>query len=289
MSDHHFSLSLWLVPLWSAAVLVLTAGWLRAQLRLRSWVISALLLAAVAVIPLLPAIAAPRLADPPTQVIYRFDDHRQLELQGWQCEGALWYVDTQKQIRTEVASKFYQIVFFKYIHPSERYIAIPWDDMSAVLVSRDGGRTFGQDARISVSDISRYKGHMPTADEVSRFIVADDRGYIETKDGRVIQSSLPIGDYWGLNYIDYLYPGDKMTMNYYESPEFQDMKKVVPDVRNYTGWTHMQCDPNAGIVPKKTSLEGIPGLIYSAEVYTIAAPVYFGLRAYQRYGSENGS
>ena len=24
---------------------------------------------------------------PPTQVIYRFDDHRYLELKGWGCEG----------------------------------------------------------------------------------------------------------------------------------------------------------------------------------------------------------
>ena len=25
--------------------------------------------------------------EPPTQVIYRFDDHRYLELKGWDCEG----------------------------------------------------------------------------------------------------------------------------------------------------------------------------------------------------------
>ena len=31
----------------------------------------------------------------PTQVVYRFDDHRYLELKGWNCEGELWYIDTQ--------------------------------------------------------------------------------------------------------------------------------------------------------------------------------------------------
>ncbi|MEP8839089.1 hypothetical protein ABKV41_23645, partial [Enterobacter roggenkampii] len=29
--------------------------------------------------------------EPPTQVVYRFDDHRYLELKGWDCEGELWY------------------------------------------------------------------------------------------------------------------------------------------------------------------------------------------------------
>ncbi|EPH2696713.1 TPA: hypothetical protein RFX11_004781, partial [Klebsiella aerogenes] len=38
--------------------------------------------------------------EPPTQVIYRFDDHRYLELKGWDCEGELWYTDTQKKIRS---------------------------------------------------------------------------------------------------------------------------------------------------------------------------------------------
>ncbi|HHX8208307.1 TPA: T6SS immunity protein Tli3 family protein, partial [Enterobacter hormaechei] len=32
--------------------------------------------------------------EPPTQVVYRFDDHRYLELKGWGCEGQLWYTDT---------------------------------------------------------------------------------------------------------------------------------------------------------------------------------------------------
>lgn len=34
--------------------------------------------------------------EPPTQVVYRFDDHRYLELKGWDCEGELWYTDTKK-------------------------------------------------------------------------------------------------------------------------------------------------------------------------------------------------
>jgi hypothetical protein len=47
--------------------------------------------------------------EPPTQVVYRFDDHRYLELKGWDCEGELWYVDAKKGIHSQIASQFYRI------------------------------------------------------------------------------------------------------------------------------------------------------------------------------------
>ncbi len=54
---------------------------------------------------------------PPTQVIYRFDDHRYLELKGWGCEGELWYTDTLRGIHTEPVSQFYRI-YTKKIYSS---------------------------------------------------------------------------------------------------------------------------------------------------------------------------
>jgi len=36
--------------------------------------------------------------EPPTQVVYRFDDHRHLEIKGWGCEGELWYTYTKRFI-----------------------------------------------------------------------------------------------------------------------------------------------------------------------------------------------
>ncbi len=62
--------------------------------------------------------------EPPTQVVYRFDDHRYLELKGWDCEGELWYTDTKRGIHTEPVSQFYRLFTRKFIHPSERYIAL---------------------------------------------------------------------------------------------------------------------------------------------------------------------
>ncbi|EDP8629860.1 hypothetical protein FPE28_003806, partial [Salmonella bongori] len=58
---------------------------------------------------------------PPVQVVYRFDDHRYLELEGFYCEGALWYNDTQRGIRAEVVERdtpIFRVSTFTYIHPS---------------------------------------------------------------------------------------------------------------------------------------------------------------------------
>ncbi|RTN13610.1 hypothetical protein EKN92_23245, partial [Enterobacter hormaechei] len=62
--------------------------------------------------------------EPPTQVVYRFDDHRFLELKGWDCEGELWFSDTKKGIHSQIASHFYRIFTKKFVHPSEHYLAI---------------------------------------------------------------------------------------------------------------------------------------------------------------------
>jgi hypothetical protein len=272
---------LWL-PLWSAGLVVLVAIWVGWKTSATQWVIPILGVAAVAAIPVFPVMDARQPPLTPTQVVYRFDDHRWLELTGWLCEGALIYVDAEQHIRTVASPQFYRIVSYPYIHPSTRYIAIPFRDLSAIMISRDGGRTFGPDARVWVGFHNRYGAEDPSVDDVKQFVVVDDRGYIEAKNGRVLQSSLPIGDYWGLAYIDYPLTEKDKRMTYYDEPGFQDLKSKVPEVKNYTGWTHMQCDPNAGIVPPKTSLAGIPGLIYSAEAYTIGVPVYFGWRAYRR-------
>ena len=137
----------------------------------------------------------------------------------------------------------FRISFFTYIHPSDRYIAIPYDDLTAMRVSTDGGRTFG-DARIVVGFPSRYDGQGPQPGDISRFVVANDRGFLETKGGRVLETSMPFGKRWGLDYIDLLGSGDRVALTLYEQSNFKDMQPV-PEVKGYKGWTHMRCNPNA--------------------------------------------
>ncbi len=43
-----------------------------------------------------------RTSENPAQIIYRFDDHRYLELVGYYCQGALNYVDTKRGIKSEI-------------------------------------------------------------------------------------------------------------------------------------------------------------------------------------------
>ncbi|MCX8990851.1 T6SS immunity protein Tli3 family protein, partial [Citrobacter portucalensis] len=43
----------------------------------------------------------------PSQVIYRYDDNRYLELKGYNCEGALWYHDTRRNIHKELVNGVY--------------------------------------------------------------------------------------------------------------------------------------------------------------------------------------
>ncbi|SAK97672.1 hypothetical protein AWB77_05749 [Caballeronia fortuita] len=283
MNANFTDLVWWTIPLWSAGCMVFGS----VLLRKRACKVLSLMLAGLAVIatvPLAPGLAARMPKEPPTQVIYRFDDHRWLELKGWECEGALWYLDSKLGIKTEVVPHSYRIVFYRYVHPSTRYIAIPVDDFSGIWVSQNGGKTFGTPAHVFVPLWGHYDSQFPMPQNVKQFVVANDRGFIEMKDGRVLQSSLPMGEGWGKTYLDYPVKGEEHSIVDYDFPEFQDLKSKPPEVKSYAGWTHMQCDPKVGIVPKRTSLAGVPGLIYSLEAYTLGAPIYFGSRIFKKNG-----
>ncbi|TBM20676.1 hypothetical protein EYY86_00070, partial [Hafnia paralvei] len=112
----------------------------------------------------------------PTQVIYRFDDHRYLELKGYYCEGALWYTDTKRGIHVEVESQFYRAFAGKYIHPSKRYIAIPGWDSGGFTVSKDYGETWKTVTYASVPyGVEPGGGTSPDRENVVSFTVVNDQ------------------------------------------------------------------------------------------------------------------
>ncbi|MCX8590607.1 hypothetical protein J3U29_06435, partial [Gilliamella sp. B3825] len=39
----------------------------------------------------------------PTQMVFKFDNYRSLQLTGLRCQGRLYYIDEQKQIYSELA------------------------------------------------------------------------------------------------------------------------------------------------------------------------------------------
>ncbi|EPL4523266.1 T6SS immunity protein Tli3 family protein [Enterobacter asburiae] len=214
--------------------------------------------------------AACKASEPPTQVVYRFDDHRYLELKGWDCEGELWYTDTKRGIHTEPVSQFYRIFTRKFIHPSERYIAIPTWDSPGSMISKDYGQTWFPSA-FSPGENEPNGDSSPPYDDVLSFTVINDQGFLETKH-RLYMSSKPFDDPrilpggQGIQYrldngeMDEITPdapGWSWGMVYFtkeglqgkvmrREANYQDLPDKVPEVKGYTGWDHMRCDMDVG-------------------------------------------
>ena len=212
--------------------------------------------------------------EPPTQVVYRFDDHRFLELKGWGCEGELWYTDTLRGIHTRPVSQFYRIFTKKFVHPSERYIAIPtWDD-PGTMISKDYGKTWSPQF-FSVGPNEPDGTNQPSYEDIISFTVVNDQGFLLTKH-RLYMSSKPFedprilpggpgiaytvddgmgnkvsgklepgssGPAWGLDYITKAGLHEDIAQF---KTNYQDLPDSVPDVKGYTGWDHMRCDMDAG-------------------------------------------
>ena len=206
--------------------------------------------------------------EPPTQVVYRFDDHRYLELKGWDCEGELWYTDTQRKIHSQPYFQFYRVFTQKFIHSSERYIVIPNWEVDGFIVSKDYGQTWRS---VSYSPGGNEPDGMnsPPRDDVLSFTVVNDQGFLQTKRS-LYMSSRPFDDprlATGGPGIDYVVEGvphrikpqspgpawglDYITKEALENDtakfhtNYQNLPDKVPEVKGYTGWDHMRCDMDA--------------------------------------------
>ena len=205
----------------------------------------------------------------PAQIVYRFDDHRYLELKGWNCEGELWYIDKQRNIHSQIAYQFYQIFTRPFIHPSERYIAIPWWDTitGGFTVSKDYGRTWERGGASMRGPNEPDGSDAPYYKDVLSFTVVNDQGFLQTKH-RLYMSSKPYDDPrlatggpgityeaedGSVHHIKPRSPGAAWGMVYLTKeglPSSTEQFKInwqgqpdkVPEVKNYTGWDHMRCD-----------------------------------------------
>ncbi|MFY9996288.1 MAG: hypothetical protein WAK61_15035 [Leclercia sp.] len=222
--------------------------------------------------------AAPKTV--PTQVVYRFDDHRYLELVGYNCEGALWFTDTQRNIHSEVTSQFYRIFTKPYLHPSERYIAVTMYEGAGFFVSKDYGQTWYLARYAPGGGAKRYGDDRPSADDILSFTVVNDQGFIQTKSGDLYISSKPFDDprmmpggsgidytydgekhhlrpryngtddnsYWGKNYTSWAsVQGEHSWKTFAYETNWQNIPNKVPEVKNHTGWDRMKCNPDIGL------------------------------------------
>jgi hypothetical protein len=257
----------WIIILWTvgaAALLWWLAGGRRWQHAAR---IATVCLGAVAVSAAGP-VAGP--LQPPTQIVYRFDDHRHLELTGWGCEGAIHYIDTKRKIRGEVASQFARVFLPPITHADDDgdFIFVPYEDMSGYMISKDHGKTFEEGTWRN-----DWKHHQPTIEKIKKVTVVNRQAYLESKDGRLFMTSKPIGKIWGRHVVDAVNELPNVTDR--DLPEFQDMPKAIPPVKNYKGWTEMHCDPGrAGVpFPEYVALAAWQKNVLAVLGHTVALPV----------------
>ncbi|EPL5219789.1 T6SS immunity protein Tli3 family protein, partial [Citrobacter freundii] len=138
----------------------------------------------------------------PSQIIYRYDDNRYLELKGYNCEGALWYHDIRRNIHKELVNgvySTYQIFSGVYIHPSDKYILIPRWEPDAYKISKDYGQTWQvADYMASSRALERNSDGVmrdyPEGKEIKRVVVVNNQAFITTAQNHLYMSSYPFDD-----------------------------------------------------------------------------------------------
>ncbi len=234
---------MWLVPLWTLALALLIALFSKGKFRQAGrWL--AAVLAVIALVPWLPSSHAQPRRKPATQIVYRFDDHRYLQLTGYGCEGSVDYVDEKRKLRTNIASQYWRLFLPRLVHADDDgdFVFIPLDDVSAFTVSRDHGQSF-QDARwVGIIEFG--------SENIKQITIVNRQAFIETKDGRLFMTSKPFGQGWGMGVID---PVNELPNTIFrEWPSFQHLPTKVPPIKNYKGWTEMHCDPDLEGAPVST-------------------------------------
>ncbi|MDN4386816.1 hypothetical protein OA824_23585, partial [Citrobacter portucalensis] len=136
----------------------------------------------------------------PSQVIYRFDDNRYLELIGYDCEGYVVYHDIKRKIHKSIyGNPIYRVFSGEFIHPSEQYILVPEWEPGAYKISKDYGQTwqvatymapFPALERNSDGIMRDY----PEGKEIKRVVVVNNQAFISTAQDHLYMSSYPFDD-----------------------------------------------------------------------------------------------
>ena len=136
----------------------------------------------------------------PSQVIYRFDDNRYLELIGYDCEGYVVYHDIKRKIHKSIyGNPIYRVFSGEFIHPSEQYILVPEWEPGAYKISKDYGQTW---------QVAKYMAPFPALErnsdgvmrdrpegkEIKRVVVVNNQAFISTAQGHLYMSSYPFDD-----------------------------------------------------------------------------------------------
>ena len=136
----------------------------------------------------------------PSQVIYRFDDNRYLELIGYDCEGYVVYHDIKRNIHKSIyGNPIYRVFSGEFIHPSEQYILVPEWEPGAYKISKDFGQTWQVATYMaSFPALERNSDGImrdsPEGKEIKRVVVVNNQAFISTAQGHLYMSSYPFDD-----------------------------------------------------------------------------------------------
>jgi hypothetical protein len=136
----------------------------------------------------------------PSQVIYRFDENRYLELIGYDCEGYVVYHDVKRKIHKSIyGNPIYRVFTGVYIHPSEQYILVPEWEPGAYKISKDYGQTWQVATYMaSFPALERNSDGImrdsPEGKEIKRVVVVNNQAFITTAQGHLYLSSYPFDD-----------------------------------------------------------------------------------------------
>lgn len=175
----------------------------------------------------------------PTQVVFRFDAYRYLQLTGSDCEGKLYYIDEQKQVYNELAIHSAEVLTEPFAHAVGDYILIPRTDYATVRYSQDGGRTFKSIDVHGFSNIPR-----PGREQIKGTVVVGNQLFMDTTNG-IYRSPKPFGSHIQVDVlsskdVEYWKDGEQYNGERWQG-DITEMPKMPSD---YKGWYHWQCDIN---------------------------------------------
>ena len=176
----------------------------------------------------------------PTQIVFRFDDHRFIQLTGYGCQGRMYYIDDQKQIYYELARHSGEVLTEPFAHMPEDYIFVPLSDYSAIDVSLDGGRSF---RTIHIETYEGMGSYRPTYHTVENIVVMNNQFFLKDKNRGIYRSPKPIGSAFAI-----LSPANEEYLEgliQYTGYRWTDQPKTMPIMpANYSGWQRWQCNPS---------------------------------------------
>ncbi|MDF7669684.1 hypothetical protein PT276_00455 [Orbaceae bacterium ESL0721] len=185
----------------------------------------------------------------PTQVVFRFDESRYLQLTGSGCRGKLYYIDEKSQVYNELAVHSAEVLTEPFAHTAGDYIFVPYETYSGVLYSQDGGRIFKTVHTSPGLWREKVKGTVVVNNQLFTETVIDNNPHFnphfkDTVEG-MYRSAKPYGSHIATDILSYEELDKRMKFERFGGKRWQSDITELPQLpSDYKGWYKWQCDPD---------------------------------------------